>query len=166
MLDSKVQAALNRQINHEMGSAYDYLAMAAHCERQNLAGFATWMMHQRSEELEHAMRLFRYVLDRGGTVELGAVAKPRSDYETARDLFEHALKMERDNTTAIYDLYGLALAAKDYATQSHLQWFIDEQVEEEKLMNEVLGLVELAGSDTSALLVLNNQLAQRSAKGP
>lgn len=165
MLEAKLEAALNTQINHEIGSAYNYLAMAAHCERQNLSGFASWMMVQRTEELDHAQRLYRYVLDRGGVIDLGAIARPRCDYGSVRDVFNHALEMEQANTAAIHDLYGLAVDARDYATQSHLQWFLDEQVEEEKTMNEVLALVEMAGDEKSAMLVLNSQMAQRNGSG-
>lgn len=163
MLDPKIEAALNNQINHELASAYNYLAMAAHFEHQNLAGMAHWMYQQREEEHEHAMRLVRYVLDRGGRVDLAAIEKPRGEYKTLLRVFEEALEMEQENTRAINDLYSLAIEVKDYATQSNLKWFIDEQVEEEKVMDEVLALVKLSGDDKSALLVLNRQLAERQS---
>lgn len=163
MLEAKIETALNKQINHELTAAYGYLAMAAYFETTNLAGFAAWMHKQRQEELEHAMRLFRYVNDRGGRVVLDAVPQPRSDFDSVREVFNRALETEQHNTKAIHDLYGLATQLKDYATQSHLQWFIDEQVEEEKLMNEILSLLELAGDNKAALLALNNQVAKREA---
>ncbi len=165
MLDPKIEKALNNQINHELASAYKYLAMAAHFERQNLSGMAHWMFQQREEEHEHAMRLVRYVLDRGGRVELAAIEKPGADSGTILKVFEEALEMEQENTRAINDLYGLAIEVKDYATQSNLKWFLDEQVEEEKLMDEVVALVKLVGDDKSALLVLNRQLADRQPDG-
>ncbi len=161
MLDPKIEDALNNQINHEIASAYNYLAMAAFLERKNMTGMAHWMLLQRQEELEHAMRLYRYVLDRGGKVALAAVAKPQSDFASIHKVFDEAQKMEVENTTAINDVYAKAVELNDYATQSNLKWFLDEQVEEEKLMDEVLSLVELAGEDTSALLVLNRQLGER-----
>ena len=161
-LSKNTEAALNRQINQEMAGAYNYLAMAAFFERLNLKGFAGWMHTQRKEELEHAMRLYRYVLDRGGTIDLAALAKPRQNYKSVRQVFETALKFEKDNTKGINSLYDLALKESDYATQSHLQWFVDEQVEEEKIVVDVLGLLAVAGDDKSALLVLNRQLGERS----
>ncbi len=165
MLDPKMETALNTQINHEMHSAYEYLAMSAFFEHKNLAGFASWMMQQREEELTHAMRLVKYLLDRGGMLHLAAVAKPRTDYKTNRELFTRAVEIETRNTQSINDIYELAGALKDHATQQHLHWFLDEQVEEEKIMNEVLGLLEIAGDNPSALLGLNRQLAERAKTG-
>lgn len=162
MLNTPIEQALNKQINHEMNAAYNYMAMAAYFEQKNLSGFSSWMIHQREEELEHAMRLYQFVLDRGGEVDLEAVDKPKKDFQSVREVFERSLELEQINTEAINQLYKLAVELDDYATQSHLQWFIDEQVEEEKIMNEVLGLLDLAGEDRSALLALNHQLGQRS----
>ncbi len=162
MLHKKIEEALNKQINHEISAAYSYLAMAAHFEQMSLCGFSSWMLHQRSEELEHAMRLYQYVIDRRGTVELGAIEKPQSTFGSVREVFEKALELESVNTQAINGLYRLAVELKDYATQSHLQWFLDEQVEEEKSMDQIIGLLEIAGDDKSALLALNHQMAARS----
>ncbi|MFP4145680.1 MAG: ferritin [Phycisphaeraceae bacterium] len=161
MIESRIEEAVNRQINHEFVAAYNYLAMAAYFEEENLAGFAHWMEQQHQEELQHAMRLYRYLLDRGGRVHLPGIEEPRASYSSAADVFETALKMEQANTAAIYDLYTLATELKDYATQSHLKWFLDEQVEEESSVDEILGLVKMAEGDTGAMLVLNNQLNQR-----
>jgi len=164
MLESKVEAALNRQINQEMAAAYNYYAMSAHFEHQNLAGFARWMMLQRNEELTHAHRLYQYVLDRGGKVELQAVDKPRTDFSSIRDVFQFAYDTERANTRSINELYTLARDMDDYATLSHLQWFIDEQVEEEKTFDEALALIDMAGDDRSALLLLDQRLGARTAE--
>ena len=161
MLDPKIQTALNRQINHEMTASYSYLAMAAYCEEQNLSGFGSWLRQQRLEEIAHAMRLFDYLLNRGGNVDLAAIAKPQRDFNDLKELFEESLRLEKINTDAINDLYSLAVDLKDYTTQSALQWFLDEQVEEEKIMSEIVSLLELAGNDRSALLVLNRQMTER-----
>lgn len=161
MLEAKIEKALNNQINHEMASAYNYLAMSSHFEYINLVGMAHWMSLQREEELDHAMRLVRYVSDRGGKVELSAVSKPKNTEGEIIEIFENALEMEVANTNAINDIYAVAAEAKDYATQSMLKWFIDEQVEEEKLLSETVALVRLAGDDKSALLVLNRDLGSR-----
>jgi len=161
MVDPQIEKALNQQISHEMASAYAYLAMAVHFEHQNLGGMAHWMHLQRDEEQAHATRLIKYLLDRGGAVDLGALQKPRSDYGSIREVFETALEMEQANTRAINEVYALAVQLKDYATQSNIQWFVDEQVEEEKLMDEVLALVKMADDAPSSLLVLNKQLSER-----
>jgi len=163
-LDSKLEAAINRQINHEMAAAYNYLAMAGWFEANNFDGFAAWMKHQRIEELDHAQRLYRYLMDRGGTLDLAAVEKPRARFDSALDVFRTALKQEQTNTRTIHELYKLALEADDYPTQSFLKWFIDEQVEEEKIMNDAIGLIELAGDNPSALLTLNHQFSQRGGE--
>ncbi len=164
MIDIKIDTALNRQINIELASAYNYLAIEAHFALENLGGFAHWMHVQYVEEQAHAMRLFKYLIDRGGSLQLAAVAQPPSKFGTPREVFQKALELERENTKAINELYGLALAQKDYATMNHLNWFLDEQVEEEKIMEEVIGLLDLAGEDRSALLVLNRQMGERAAQ--
>jgi ferritin len=165
MLDSKIEKALNKQVNHEMAAAYNYFAMAAWCEEHNLTGFARWFKMQRAEELVHAGKLYQYVLDRRGSIELEAVGKPPKKFKDIHEVFEKAFKMEQDNTKSIYELYRLAREKDDFATQSHLQWFIDEQVEEEKVFDEIKGLLELAGDDRSAMLMLNQQLGSRATAG-
>jgi len=163
MLDQQVLDALNKQINHEMTAAYNYLAMEAWFEHANLTGFAQWMHQQRLEELDHATKLFQFVNHRGGRVQLDAVAKPNAEFKDPRDVFAKAFALERKNTEAIHELYELATQKKDYATQSMLKWFIDEQVEEEDTTSEIEALLEMAGDDTSALLMLNRQLGERVA---
>lgn len=162
-MDPKIEQAINRQINHELASSYHYLAIEAHFEKENLSGFASWMHVQYEEEQIHAMRLFRYLIDRGGTIDLEAISQPPSDYGKPVDVFRTALELEKQNTRAINELYALAMEVKDYATMTHLHWFLDEQVEEEKIMDEVIGLLEMAGDDRSALLTLNTQLGSRTA---
>jgi len=165
MLDPKLEKALNHQINLEYAAAYEYLAMAAHFDAKNLEGFSKWMLAQHVEEMAHAMRLYRYVLDRGGRVELGAIHKPQMDFDSIRAVFDHALEQEKSNTKSINELYGLAKSIDDYATISHLQWFLDEQVEEEKTFDEAIGLIEMAGKDPSALLTLNDRFGRRQTGG-
>ncbi len=165
MISPSIEAAINRQINHEIAAAYNYLAISAWFEQQNLPGFAAWFMIQRSEELEHAMRLYNYLLDRDGSVALGAVEQPRGDYGDIKGAFEAALAMEKANTAAINELYKQAKDEDDFATLSHLQWFLDEQVEEEKIMGESLAMVELAGNDSSAILMLNEKFGARKPEG-
>ena len=164
MLEQSVEQAINKQINQELYNAYTYLAMSAHFEKVNLAGFATWMFAQYEEELNHAMRLFRYLHDRGGAVELDTIEKPDSSFEEVIEVFQTALEMEMGNTREINELYSLAAEKKDFATLSHLQWFLDEQVEEEKSINDILATLEIAGDDKSALLLLNQQMGSRVAE--
>lgn len=161
MLNNKIEKAINKQINHEFNNAYTYLAMSAWFASKNLPGFAHWMRLQREDELTHAAKLFDFLVDRGGRVELEAVGKPKGDYGSPKDAIDAALKLEQATTALINSLYGLAAAEKDYATQSRLQWFVDEQVEEEKSVGEVLATLEMAGDSKGTLLMLDHQLAKR-----
>lgn len=165
MLDPKLESALNQHINRELAAWYSYLAMSAYFDGLHLSGFASFMDAQAREEQTHAHRLFRYVLDRGGNVELPVIASPSQNYGSVREAFAAALENERSNTRAIYELYETAKDVNDYATVAALQWFLDEQVEEEKTMDEILGLVEFAGDDKSALLTLNREVGTRRSGG-
>ena len=161
-LSKKIETALNKQINQEMSAAYSYLAASAWLDNENYDGFAKWMAVQRAEELEHAQKFITYLLDRGGKLDLAAVDKPKGKFNKPLEVFEAALKNEQNNTKSIYALYKVADEANDYATVSFLKWFIDEQVEEEKIMQDAIGLLEHAGDNPSALLVLNQQFGQRT----
>ena len=161
MIHAEIEAALNAQINQELSAAHSYLGMAAHFDVLNLDGFSRWMSLQHDEERDHAKRLFHYLLDRGGKVQLGAIPAPKIGTGDHVELFEAALAQEQANTRSINELYELATQLKDQATKSHLQWFIDEQVEEEASIEEILGHLALAGKDTAALLYLNDKLGQR-----
>lgn len=165
MMDRKIEAALNAQINQEIAASYNYYAMSAHFEHENLGGFAAWMMIQRDEELVHAHKLYQYVLDRGGKVTLTGIDAPRTDFTGIREVFQFAFDTEKANTKSINELYSLAKSLDDYATLSHLQWFIDEQVEEEKTFDEALALIDMAGDDRSALILLNEKLGGRTTGG-
>ena len=161
MITKQIEGAINAQINQELSASYVYLGMVAYFEQENLSGFARWCLIQHQEELQHAMRLFRYLLDRGGKVQLDNIEKPRQSYDGPREVFATALKQEQANSQSIDQLYALAAQLSDHATMSHLQWFLDEQVEEEKVVGEVLALVEMAANDANAILYLNDKLASR-----
>jgi len=163
MIPPNVEKAIAGQINQELTAAYTYLAMAAWFDRQSLDGFAHWMQMQYQEETAHGMRLFRYLLDRGGKLELEGIGKPRIEYASVREVFETALEQERENSRSINALYELAGSLNDYPTISHLQWFLDEQVEEEKSIEDVLALLDRGGDDPSALLYLNDKMGARAA---
>ena len=164
-MNDRMQAAFNDQINEELYSSYVYLAMSAHFEAVNLEGFASWMKHQAEEELEHAMRLFSHINRRGGRVVLKAIGEPPLDYGSPLEGFQTALKHEQHITKCIHDLYRLAQDESDYPAQLELQWFIDEQVEEEENAGRVVELLKLAGDNKGALLMLDRELARRSADG-
>ncbi|MDF1754587.1 MAG: ferritin [Verrucomicrobiales bacterium] len=161
MIHQDLQAALNSQINQEFSAAYNYLGMASHFEDQNLDGFANWMLLQHDEEQAHGMRLLRYLQDRGGKVQLADIKSPKLDYKNPLEVFQASLLQEQKNTESINQLYELATNLNDHATKSHLQWFLDEQVEEEKSVEDVIGLLERIGDDTAGLLYLNDKLGER-----
>lgn len=165
MINAKTEIAINMQIKQELTAAYNYLGMSAHFHHENLSGFAHWCLVQYQEELVHAMRLFDYLLDRGGRVDLEAIPQPKCTFSSPVEVFQTALAQERENTKSIDSLYQLAASLNDHATISHLQWFVDEQVEEEKSVGEVLSLVERANGEPNAILYLNDKLAARGSDG-
>lgn len=161
MLSQAMQTAINEQINKELYSAYLYLSMAAYCEDANLPGTAHWMRVQANEEMEHAMKFFGYVNERGGRVVLKAIDQPQVEFRGLLDVFERTLEHEQYVTSLIHDLYTLALEEKDYASQSFLQWFIDEQVEEEANATGIVETLKMIGDKGHALVMLDRQLGSR-----
>ncbi|MBK1834284.1 ferritin [Roseibacillus ishigakijimensis] len=161
MIHADLQQALNEQINQEFTAAYNYLGMSAFFDAESLDGFAKWMHLQYEEEQSHAMRLLHYLQDRGGQVKLAAIPSPRHSFDSPLQAFQESLAQEQANTTSINKLYELATDLNDHATKSHLQWFLDEQVEEEKSVEDVIALLERVGSDISGLLYLNDKLGAR-----
>ena len=164
MLSKDVEKAINNQIKNEYYSSYIYLSMAAYCESINMQGFAKWMRTQSDEEMKHAMRLFDYVIDRDGRVVLQSIPKPPLDFESLAKIFQQVLDHEREVTSMINKLYELAINDNDHATAVELQWFISEQVEEEKSAKDILEKLKLAGDDPSALLILDHQLSERAVE--
>ena len=163
-MKTSIQKALNQQINQEQSAAYIYLGMSAYFDKENLSGFAHWCKQQYEEEIAHSMRLFQYLLDRGGQVILDTIKAPRMHFDSPVQVFQTALEQEKANTKSIDKMYELASKENDHATISHLQWFVDEQVEEEKNVSECLSLVERAGDDANAILYLNDKFGARSAE--
>ncbi len=161
MLSKTVQDAMNEQIKNEFYSAYQYLAMAAYCESANLPGFAQWMRTQSQEETEHAMKFYDFILDRNGRVLLQGIDQPLVEFGSALEVFEQALEHERRVTTMINDLYGLAVKENDYASQTFLQWFVAEQVEEEKNAGDVVETLKMIGDKSEALFLLDRELGRR-----
>jgi ferritin len=164
MFSPKVQGAINRQINSELSGSYTYLAMSAWCELNHFAGCAQWLRVQSQEEYGHAMKLLDFLLARGGKVELTALAEPRRDYKSVVEVFERALSQEEEVTKQIDSLYELAFAEKVFAALVELQWFITEQVEEEKTARNVCAKFQMLRDDPAALLDLDRALGDRPAE--
>jgi ferritin len=161
MLNQAVQAAMNDQIRHEFNSAHFYLSASGYFESINLSGFAQWMRLQSQEEVVHALKLFDFMHDRGSRALLQAIDEPPHDFSSALDAFMRALQNEQKVTGLIHDLYALAVREQDYPTQILLQWFVTEQVEEEKSVSKVVEELKMAGDNASALLLLNHELGAR-----
>ncbi len=163
-LSSKLEKVLNDQINLEFCSAYAYLGMAAYFERTAFTGFGKWMELQSKEELGHANRFFKYIVERGGKVTLQAIAEPKCDYKSPLDAFKASLGHEQKVSASICAIYELATGEKDFATLSFLKWFLDEQVEEEKNVGDILAKLELVGDNRSGLYQIDQQAARRAAE--
>jgi len=150
-----VLQAINTQINSEFQAWYQYLAMAAFCEREKFTGAARWLKMQSVEEYHHGMKLFDFVLARNGAVELRAIEQPTIEFDTFGDVFERVLEQEERVTGQINDLYELAFRSKAFAEMTELQWFLTEQVEEEKSSAQVLESVRRVGDNQAALVMLD-----------
>lgn len=164
MIPQAMQDAMNEQIKNELYSAYLYLSMAAHFESKTLAGFANWLRLQAKEELGHAMKFFDFILERGGEVNLKAIDQPPSSWTSNLEAFEQVLAHEQKVTKNIHDLYELALKEKDYPSQVMLQWFIEEQVEEEKNATEIIEKLKMIEAHGTAVLMLDHELGKREAE--
>ncbi|HBO42952.1 MAG TPA: ferritin [Planctomycetaceae bacterium] len=163
MLSTKMHEALNAQINAEYYSSYLYLSMAAHCQALNLTGFANWLRVQADEELIHALKFYDFILERGGRVTLGPIEAPASEWESPLAIFEATLAHEQYVTDRINKLVDLAIAESDHATNSFLQWFVNEQVEEEASAEAVLQKLKLVAGAPGGLFMLDQEMAQRPA---
>ncbi|NMC11243.1 MAG: ferritin [Methanothrix sp.] len=166
MLSEKMNEALNVQANRELYSSYLYLSMSYYFESTNMKGFANWMRVQAGEELVHAMMMLDYVVNAGGRAKVLAVEAPRESWASPKDAFGQVWDHERAVTGLIRSLVGVAEAEKDEATRSFLQWYVDEQVEEEESSDSVLKLVLAAGNDDAALQAADRELGHRSFKFP
>ena len=162
-MDKAVQDAVSRQIGKELYAAYWYLAISAHFDRKSLLGFAKWMRAQAREELTHAMKLFDFMNHRDATVKFEAVPAPPTKFGTPLALFEGALEHEQEVSGLIHELYDLAVKKHDHATQLELQWFISEQVEEEKMVGTIVDQLRMAGDNQAALLMLDREMGARAA---
>ena len=162
-LSRALQESFNDQINAELASAYLYLSMAAYFEDENLPGFAHWMRMQNEEETAHAMRFFDHVHDRGGRAVLQGIAQPPSDFTSPLDVMERTLEHERKVTALINRMYQIAIEESDYAAQVMLHELIDEQVEEEKVAEEIVDHLRIIEGDGTGLLIMDARLGDRTA---
>lgn len=163
MIDKTVEKRLNNQINEELNSYYIYLSMEAYFESESLDGFANWMELQAQEEMEHAMRIFRYLNERGGRVRLQPIEEPKVNWNSPQEAFEDAYEHEQHITKKINELVDLAEEKDDKATRNMLEWFVEEQVEEEASTEEIVNKIKMVGESGPGLLALNNALGQRQA---
>jgi ferritin len=163
MISKIMQDAINDQIQKELYSSYLYLSMAAYFADKNLSGFAHWMRVQEAEEREHAMKLYDFILERGGKVNLKAIDAPKTEWTSTLEVAEEVAAHEAKVTASIYALYETALKEKDYPAQIMLQWFISEQVEEESNAAEIVANLKLIEKGGTAIYVLDHQLGKRGA---
>jgi ferritin len=161
MMSKTMQDALNEQMKQEFYSSYLYLSMSAYCDVGNLPGLAQWMRAQAQEEIVHAMKIFDHVLDRGGKVELKPRAGPPPDFATPGDVFGQAHKHEQQVTASINKVYGLAVDERDFASTVFLDWFVQEQVEEEMTSGLLAEQLRMVGEVRPGLLMLDRELGQR-----
>jgi ferritin len=161
MITKKMQEALNGQINAELYSAYLYLSMEAYFKSENLPGFANWMRAQTQEELMHAMKIYDFLNERGGRVILKPIEEPQAQWDSPLAAFEAAYKHEQKVTGLINDLVNLAIEEKDHATNSFLQWFVNEQVEEEASADEVVQKLKRVEKAPGGMFMIDQELGQR-----
>ncbi len=166
MISKKLEKAINEQIKHELYSEYLYMSMQAWFAGENLDGMASWMEAQSQEERFHAMKFFRYLLDRGGKIELKALEKPPVDFKNPLNAFKEALRHEQFVTGKINELMDLACEENDHASKSFIQWFVDEQVEEEATAEGIVRQLEMIKDNTAGIYMINAELGKRTFTAP
>ncbi|ASG68169.1 ferritin [Francisella halioticida] len=164
MISKKLLNALNEQLNYELESANIYLAMAGYTEDLGLGGFTNWFMAQYEEEVFHAKKIMRFVNDKNGRIKIRAIAAPQNEFKSLLDAFEKTLEHEIEVTKKFYDLMDLALEEKEHSTKNFLQWFVDEQVEEEATVCDMINKIKLVKD--SGLYLLDQEAAKRTFKSP
>jgi len=162
MLDEKIEQGINDQINAELFSAYLYYSMAAYFEGLSLKGFSHWLRVQGLEEMTHVQKFFGYLNDRGGRVALAPIEAPPAEWQSPLAVFEEVYSHEVKVTGLINRLMDLALAARDHASTSFLQWFVNEQVEEEASADEVLQKLKLVEKTEGGLFLLDQEMDKRT----
>jgi ferritin len=166
MIGDKMLGAINDQIAKELYSAYLYQAMSAWASGQDLDGVANWLQVQAQEEVSHAMKFYRFVLERGGKIELQAIDAPPADFDSAQDIFQKTLDHEKKVTASIDNLVNIAQQERDHASSIMLQWFVTEQVEEEASAEAILNKLKMVGDKGNGLFMIDRELAQRTFTPP
>jgi len=161
MLSKKMEKALNEQVNAELYSAYLYLSMEAYFKSLNLNGFANWMRVQTQEEITHAMKIYEFIDERGGRIILKAINGPQTKWDSPLDVFKAVYEHEQKVTGLINDLVNLATEEKDHATNSFLQWFVNEQVEEESSADQLVQQLKMMENAPGGMFMLDRELGQR-----
>jgi ferritin len=165
MVDMAIHDAMNAHLSKELYASHLYLSMAAYFDSRNLPGFGNWMRVQSDEERLHAMKFFQFINDRGGRVALQSIDQPPVEFSSVLRVFEQALEHEQEVSGMINDLYATAGQLRDYPSQAFLQWFVTEQVEEEKIATQIVETLKMIGDDKVALLMLDRELGRRSTGG-
>lgn len=166
MISNKMCKALNDQINAELFSSYLYLSMSSWFSERSLSGFASWMRVQAQEELSHGMKIYDYILERGGKVKLAAIDQPESEWKSAVVVVEEVVQHEAKVTGLVNDLVDLALSEKDHAANIFLQWFVAEQVEEEASVGEVFERMKMIDGDSAGMFAMDMELSKRVFTAP
>jgi len=166
MIAKKIEDAINGQINKEMYSAYLYLSMASWTEVVGLRGMSTWLKVQYHEEMVHAMKFYEYIIRKGGTVRLTKIETPEYTFDSALSMFEKVLTHEEFVTKSINELVDLAITEKDYASKVLLDWYVNEQVEEEQNVNEIIQTLKMIGDNKAALYLYDKELGTRTLTVP
>ncbi len=162
MVSKKLETAINKQVNAELWSAYLYLSMSVHFSNKGLPGFANWFMVQFKEEQDHAHKFMNYLIAKGNKVELLPIEKVQISWKSALSAYEDALSHERVVTSLINDLVSIARSENDYATENMLQWFVNEQVEEEENAQSMIDALKLIGDNGLGIYTMDRELQQRS----
>jgi ferritin len=162
MISKTMAETINKQINNEMYSAYLYMAMSADCSSKGLNGFAKWFMVQYHEEMFHAMKMYNYLLDQGEEVHLQGIKEPPKTFTSVKEMFEKTLEHEKFVTKSIHEIANLAQKEQDHATYTFIQWYVTEQIEEEKNDMEILQRLKLAGESGPGLFMLDSVLGSRA----
>ena len=161
MLNTKLEIELNKQLNAELFSAYLYLSMSSFLASKNLSGFSNWMKVQFEEEQFHALKLYNYIIDRGGRVILQPIESPKNEWEGIIDVFNDVMNHEQKITSMINELVNKSMEEKDHATVNLLQWYISEQVEEEATVSDILEQLKLIEGKGAGLFILDREMRQR-----
>lgn len=161
MLSEKMEKGLNHQITDETYSSRVYLAMAVWCDHSGLNGAARFFYLQSEEERKHAQRIVNYVSEVGGRVVISDVKKPPEEYDSLKDVVEKASEHEKSITASVNKLAEASLEEKDYATFDFLQWFVDEQVEEEQMFKSLLDKFDLVGTEGHGIFVMDKEMGAR-----